>query len=176
MSAAGDSPASPTHPFADAGHDHARCVSEALEAAARLCARRGARLTTLRRRVLELVWGSHAPQGAYAILETLHRDGRRAAPPTVYRALDFLLGHGLIHRIESLNAFVGCPAPGRPHVGQFLICSACGCAAELDDRRIGVAIRDSAGKAGFRLEGQTIELRGLCPRCQNGRGDGRDAA
>jgi Fur family zinc uptake transcriptional regulator len=78
-----------------------------------LCAQKGLRLTALRRRVLELVWQSHKPLGAYDILAVLsEQDGRRAAPPTVYRALDFLLENGLVHRISSLNAFVGCDAPG----------------------------------------------------------------
>ncbi|MEE8533577.1 MAG: Fur family transcriptional regulator [Alphaproteobacteria bacterium] len=171
-----DPAATPQLPFAGADHDHGRCIAAALDAAARLCGRRGARLTVLRRRVLELVWRSHAPTGAYAILETLHRDGRRAAPPTVYRALDFLLGQGLIHRIESLNAFVGCRDPDTPHAGQFLICNGCGTAAELDDRRIGAALSESASDAGFRLERQTVELRGLCPSCQEEPGDARGGA
>lgn len=153
-------------PFPRADHDHDSCVTEALAAATRLCQRRGARLTELRRRILALVWRSHAPQGAYAILATLQGQGRRAAPPTVYRALEFLLEHGLIHRIESLNAFVGCATPGEPHAGHFLICSGCGASAEVDDRRIGAAVRDSVADTGFKLERQTIELTGLCPDCQ----------
>src|SRR5262249_31814588 len=91
--------------FGQRPHDHQACVAEALDKAALLCDRRGARLTELRLRVLELVWRSHAPVGAYEVLGLLQqRGGKRAAPPTVYRALDFLLEHGLIHRLESLNA------------------------------------------------------------------------
>src|SRR5882724_8224269 len=97
-------------------HDHQHCIDDALVRAATICAQSGGRLTPLRRRVLELVWHSHAPVGAYDILDALRRDGRPAAPPTAYRALEFLLGHGLIHRIESLNAFVGCAQPERPHL------------------------------------------------------------
>lgn len=159
-------PSAREQPFPRANHDHESCVTTALAAATRLCQRRGARLTELRRRILALVWRSHTPQGAYAILATLHRQGRRAAPPTVYRALEFLLEHGLIHRIESLNAFVGCATPGEPHAGHFLICSDCGASAEVDDRRIGAAVRDSVADAGFKLERQIIELTGLCPDCQ----------
>ncbi len=153
--------------FVAADHDHDHCITSAMDAASALCARRGARLTAQRRRVLELVWRSHAPQGAYAILETLYRDGHPAAPPTVYRALDFLLAQGLIHRIESLNAFVGCPTPHTSHPGHFLICDGCGAAAEVNDRRLRAAIRRSAGDIGFKVERQTIELRGLCPECQD---------
>ncbi len=152
--------------FGCATQDHAHCMSAALEAAARVCARRGARLTRLRREVLAILWRDHAPHGAYAILEALRREGRRAAPPTVYRALDFLLAHGLVHRIESQNAYVGCPDPLRPHDGQFLICTECGNAAELSDERIRAAIRAGAGALGFRVTGETVEIAGLCARCQ----------
>ena len=124
-----------TGAFARPDHDHHACVSEALVGAAELCRKRGVRLTGTRQRILELVWAGHRPVGAYELLAALGRDGRPAAPPTVYRALDFLVAQGLVHRIESLNAFVGCPAPARPHRGQFLICRACGASAEVTDRR-----------------------------------------
>jgi Fur family transcriptional regulator, zinc uptake regulator len=154
-------------------HDHADCRAAAIHSAERLCARRGARLTEIRRRVLELVWRSHQPVGAYSILERLGRERGRVAPPTVYRALDFLIVHGLVHRIASLNAFIGCAHPGRDHIGQFLVCSGCGSAAELDDRRIDQAIRTGAEAAGFSVERPVIELAGRCPNCRE---ETRDAA
>lgn len=148
-------------------HDHSRCVSAALDTAEELCARDGARLTALRKRVLELVWQSHKPLGAYDILDTLSReDGRRAAPPTVYRALDFLLEQGLVHRIASLNAFMGCTSPNHPHQGQFLICRSCRVAVELDQPAIGRAIHESAAAQDFEVEGQTVEITGLCAACK----------
>ena len=148
-----------------AAHDHQYCIDEALGRAAAICEESGGRLTPLRRRVLELVWRSHAPVGAYDILDSLRRDGRSAAPPTAYRALEFLLQHGLIHRIESLNAFVGCARPEHPHLGQFLICSKCSDVTELDDHRVFDVVEKSARAAGFSIERVTIELRGTCPRC-----------
>ncbi len=156
----------PNSPFTGGDHDHRHCVAAALDAAAGLCERQGARLTALRRRVLELIWRGHQPRGAYDILEELHREGRRAAPPTVYRALEFLRFHGLIHRIETLNAFIGCVAPDEPHSGHFMICNDCGCAAEVNDRAVGDAVARSASQSGFVIEQQTIEMRGLCPACQ----------
>jgi Fur family zinc uptake transcriptional regulator len=156
--------------FPRSSHNHAHCVSAALAAAVALCEREGQRLTPLRQRVLELVWSSHQPIGAYAILDQLMGDGRSAAPPTVYRALDFLVERGLVHRIESLNAFVGCPEPGADHAVQFLICRKCGTAAELDDRRVADAIGKSAAERGFALEGRIIELSGLCAHCQTDKG------
>lgn len=151
--------------FPRAGHDHRGCVTDALRLAEQVCAERGARLTRLRRRVFELIWSSHAPVGAYELLRRLGREHAGAAPPTVYRALDFLREHGLIHRIESLNAFVGCCTPGRSHAGQFLICRACGVAAEIDDPRVNAAIERRAGEMGFAVHHKTIEVEGLCPPC-----------
>jgi Fur family zinc uptake transcriptional regulator len=147
-------------------HDHETCVETALDRAATLCAERGARLTDLRRDVLALVWEGHEPVGAYHILDALKRRHPGAAPPTVYRALEFLSGQGLIHRIESLNAYVGCDRPDQRHVSQFLICERCNATAELDDPAITAAVARRAGDLGFAVERQTIEVRGLCPRCR----------
>lgn len=153
-------------PFSTVPHDHQNCIDTALDEAAELCARRGVRLTPLRRRVLELIWDSHQATGAYAILDALRQANNRAAPPTVYRALEFLSAHGLIHRIESLNAYIGCIRPDHDHAGQFLICEACGATAELHDDRIASAVGDGARRAGFRDLRQTVEVAGLCPDCQ----------
>jgi len=150
----------------DAGHDHATCVADALNAAAALCAGRGAQLTPIRRRVLELVWSSHAPIGAYDILARLADETGRVQPPTVYRALEFLRAQGLVHRIESRNAFIGCAQPARRHAGQFLLCRACGEAEELEDERSLAPLERQATARGYRLERRTVELEGLCPRCQ----------
>lgn len=147
-------------------HDHGACVRAAMAAAEEQCRRRGARLTDIRRRVLELVWGSHQPVGAYALLDALAKDGWSAAPPTVYRALDFLQAHGLVHRIALFNAFVGCAHPGHHHAGQFLLCGGCGSAVELEDAGVDGAIAAAAAKNGFTVSRQTIEIEGLCAGCR----------
>lgn len=165
MTSAQPMPDARTQPKAHA-HDHATCVHGALDRARALCEARGVRLTPQRERVLELVWSSHRPRGAYDILEDLSRDGKRAAPLTVYRALDFLLEQGLVHRIESLNAFVGCAAPGTSHTGQFLVCERCGEATELSDPAIADAIAATAAAKGFTVSRQTVEVTGLCPACR----------
>jgi Fur family transcriptional regulator, zinc uptake regulator len=151
-------------------HDHARCIDAALNRAAALCARRGARLTDLRRRVLELVWQRHAATKAYDILDELGGAAGSAKPPTVYRALDFLIAHGLVHRLESLNAYVGCPAPDAPHAGQFLICGACGGVSEFEAPAIQAAIAEQAAGQGFAVARQTVEARGTCQACRAGSG------
>ena len=154
-------------PLASRPHDHSHCVSHALAEAESICERQGLRLTALRKRVLELVWQSHKPLGAYDILAVLSEsDGRRAAPPTVYRALDFLLENGLVHRIASLNAFVGCSHPEHAHQGQFLICRTCHAAIELENAEISSAIVNNAASVGFAVESQTVEVVGLCSGCR----------
>jgi len=158
-------PSSVLSSFRSPAHDHGRCVSDALARAEAVCAARRARLTAIRRQVLELVWQAHQPVLAYDLLELLRARQPRAAPPTVYRALEFLQAHGLVHRIESLNAYVGCADPSHPHSGQFLICQRCRAVAELDDAAIRAAIEARARAAGFRCDSQTVEVRGECPRC-----------
>lgn len=154
-------------PLASRPHDHSHCVSHALTEAETICERQGLRLTALRKRVLELVWQSHKPLGAYDILGVLsEEDGRRAAPPTVYRALDFLLENGLVHRIASLNAFIGCNHPQHAHQGQFLICRNCHAAIELEQPAISQAIISEAAGVGFVVESQTVEVVGLCAGCR----------
>lgn len=158
----------PKTPLACTPHDHSNCVSHALAEADTLCARAGVRLTELRKRVLELVWQSHKPLGAYDILAVLsEQDGRRAAPPTVYRALDFLLENGLVHRIASLNAFIGCNHPELPHQGQFLICKRCHTAIELEQPAVAAAIDEAARGVNFSVEAQTVEVVGLCAPCRS---------
>jgi len=148
-------------------HDHGHCVDRALGEAAELCRQRGARLTPIRRRVLELVWASHKAVGAYEILDSLRAEHAAAAPPTVYRALDFLMAQGFVHRIESLNAFVGCPHPSDRHAGQFLICLDCGAAAELDAAALEDKIAHRAAQVGFQVSHATLEVAGRCRHCQD---------
>ncbi len=154
--------------FLSEPHDHHDCIEAALLEASRICRERGVRLTAQRRRVLQLVWASHRPIGAYAILERLRLEGLGSAPPTVYRALEFLMEQGLIHRIESRNAYTGCVRPAAEHTGQFLVCRLCGRVGELCDDRIARELTKNAARCGFQVERQSIELSGLCPHCQEG--------
>ncbi len=151
--------------FVELGHDHKNCISSALQTAESLCQQQQQRFTAIRRRVLELVWRQHKPIGAYELLELLQQDGR-TAPPTVYRALDFLQQTGLVHRLASLNAYIGCAHPGEPHDGQFLICESCKALAEMDMPTITSAIEESAAESGFEPRRQTVEILGLCPNCR----------
>lgn len=149
-------------PFAR--HDHARCIATARSAAEAACAATGARLTPLRRRVLDILLAEHKAQGAYDVLARLSAEGLGSTPPTAYRALEFLVSHGLAHRIEGRNAYVACARPGAPHVPAFLICTACGEVAEaaVDE----APLTDAAAAAGFAIERAVLEAEGLCPACR----------
>jgi Fur family zinc uptake transcriptional regulator len=151
--------------FQSADHDHTGCVNDALQSAEYICAQKGARLTNQRRRVLELVWESHRPVSAYYILEALMKE-QRAAPPTVYRALGFLQELGLVHRIASLNAYVGCISPQTPHSGQFLICRACHESTEILSEKVTNVLQETAESAGFEVDQLTVEIIGTCKRCR----------
>jgi len=153
-------------PFPDPAHDHAACRAGALDRAEALCARRKVRLTDLRRSVLAVLWEDHRPISAYDILHRLNADGGKVAPPAVYRALDFLIGQGLAHRIDSLNAFVGCPTPERAHGAQFFICRQCQTVAEVRDTAIAGGISAAADRLGFTVSAPVVEVTGLCPACQ----------
>jgi Fur family transcriptional regulator, zinc uptake regulator len=147
-------------------HNHSACVRQALQLALTLCEARGARLTKVRLRVLELIWQSHKPVGAYELLPLLAKEGFNSAPPTVYRALDFLLELGLIHRLSSINAYVGCSRPQSHHPVCFFICSRCGRAQELENDKLQAMSRQVEQLLGVTVEQQLTELSGLCPNCQ----------
>ena len=147
-----------------------RKTNTLLSQAGQLCDRRGAQLTELRRKVLGLVLESRKPTGAYDLLDQLRALHKGAAPPTVYRALDFLLEQGLIHKVERLSAFIGCvhrheADRDHHHAAQFLICNRCGEVTELEDIRIDRVLVEAAREKGFRLNSSTVEAEGLCAAC-----------
>ena len=149
-------------------HDHGKCIEDALISAREICAARDTRFTPLRQKVLELVWGGHAPVTAYELLDMLSNAGKkRVAPPTVYRALDFLIEEGFVHRLESLNAFIGCPDPAHKHQGHFLICRECRTVTEMSDSKLINHISKAAAARGYSCENSMVEIMGLCANCQN---------
>jgi Fur family zinc uptake transcriptional regulator len=129
-----------------------------------LMAKKGQRLTRIRRKVLRLLLESPQPAKAYDLLERLDGEGS-PKPPTVYRALDFLQGAGLAHKIESLNAYVACGHTGHSHSAVFLICEACHQAEELHAVKTTAALTRETEGAGFRMRRAVIEVRGLCRDC-----------
>jgi Fur family zinc uptake transcriptional regulator len=154
-------------PFPRPGHNHAACSRIAMEVASAICERNNVRFTDMRRAVLSAIWRKHKPITAYDLLAVMNsQGGKRHAPIAVYRALDFLLSQGLIHRISSLNAFIGCSVPDEGHDASFLICRGCQTIAEIDDEALNAALRGIAVPASFQIEHRTVEISGLCNRCR----------
>jgi len=145
-----------------------RRAADAADAAARTCAAEGMRLTELRRRVLEIVLESDRPVGAYDILAALSRERGKVAPPTIYRALDFLLARHLIHRVHSLNAFVACAGADEGHTAELFICRTCGATEERIDDSLRERVRSHADDLGFVPESIVLEVQGLCRGCKPG--------
>ncbi len=131
----------------------------------RACAERGLRLTPLRADVLRLVAESRHPMKAYDLLALISESKAISAPPTVYRTLDFLVDHGFIHKLGSLNAFTACRHPRRRCTVPFLICDKCHAVAEMEDATIGCLLDEKVRAFGFRPQAQTLEVYGLCARC-----------
>ena len=150
-------------------HNHAKCTAELLSRAERTCERRGSRLTGQRRDVLNCVAQSHSAVGAYDIIERMADHGPRPAPITVYRALDFLEAHGLVHKIESRNAFVACTHAHDGKPAAMLVCERCGLVAELDAPEMFEALQSVARAQGFSVHRSVVELTGLCSTCQEAR-------
>jgi Fur family zinc uptake transcriptional regulator len=153
-------------------HNHLSCIESALNQARARCRANNARLTTLRELVFELVWQSHKPLGAYQLMDLLReRYQGNVAPPTVYRALEFLQEQGLVHRLATLNAYIGCSQlQQRDHQPSFFICQGCGNAMEVNTPRIAQAIREIASlnqfvAQDFNSGGNAVEVTGICNIC-----------
>lgn len=152
--------------FQHPAHDHARCEASALDSAEHLCREKGLRLTPIRRQVLAALTSAHRPFGAYEIMDRLAEAGPRPAPITVYRALDFLLEHGFVHRIQSRNAFVACHHHhGAGESVVFLLCESCGSVGEAHSAALHQALDTASRAVGFTPKTPTLEVTGLCGHC-----------
>jgi Fur family transcriptional regulator, zinc uptake regulator len=152
--------------FPEPEHDHDHCTAQTIAHAEALCSARDARLTPIRRRVLEALAESHQPLGAYEVMDRLAGHGPRPAPITIYRALEFLVDNGLVHRIESRNAFLACinnHESGAPVV--FLICERCGAVGEAPSAEVTKTLAAAAKRAGFTPKAPVIEIIGICSHC-----------
>jgi Fur family zinc uptake transcriptional regulator len=153
--------------FPTPDHDHGRCAADAISHAEKICQGRGQKFTPIRRQVLQALLSSHRPLGAYEIIEQLAKDIQRPAPITVYRALDFLMENGLVHRIESRNAFLAC-AHNHDELSMvaFLICDHCGSVGEIPATPVANSINDAARGTGFVPKLSVVEITGTCVHCQ----------
>ncbi len=130
-----------------------------------LCRERGGRLTPQRRSVLEKLLVSKRPQSAYELRDILLPQDASITPASIYRCLDFLMEHGLVHRLETMRSFVACDHPQHAHAVQFLICRQCGAVLEAEDKRISSATSSLGSRLGFEVDHRTVELTGVCAKC-----------
>lgn len=144
---------------------HTRCMLTALVRAEQICRKQQVRLTPTRKRVLELIWQGHEPIKAYDLLAELQKTDASAKPPTVYRALDFLLEHKLVHKLHSLNAYVGCAHPHESVPCFFLICSQCHTVTEQHNEAHEQLITSLCQSQQFDPRNMTFEIEGVCQRC-----------
>ena len=158
--------AKPTFPAPD--HDHGRCAADAMAHAEQVCARRGQKFTPIRRQVLQALLSSHRPLGAYEVIDELAMSMPRPAPITVYRALDFLIANGLVHRIESRNAYHACAAHDHDSTSAvaFLICERCGLVGEIPAAPVAQSLTAAARASGFIPKLSVVEIAGTCAHCQ----------
>ena len=146
-------------------HDHEACVQKGMAAAEARCANEGLRFTSVRQKTLEILLQEHRALGAYEVLDRLRDAGFGSQPPVAYRALDFLVENGFVHKIEKLNAFVACANPGTAHSPAFMICRECDSVAETQSMPARGALGEAAKAAGFVIEKTVVEAEGLCPTC-----------
>lgn len=149
-------------------HDHTACIDDMIAVAETYCTANKLQFTPTRRRVLELLLEGHKALGAYDVLERLAQEGRGSQPPVAYRALDFLVKHGFVHKIEHLNAYIACAYPHEKHSPAFMICRLCGSVAEAPSTPAKGLLGQAAQEAGFCIERTVIEAEGLCPKCVSG--------
>ncbi len=143
-------------------------VSAQLSLAEELCEQSGRRLTPIRRKVLELLLRQEGRSlKAYELLEAMRNIHPGSAPPTVYRALDFLVEAGLIHRLDAVNAWIAChDAGGAPH-DLLVVCTHCGAVAEISDPVMSARLAERVALTGFRPTSHETEIRALCAKCQD---------
>ena len=151
-----------------APHHHVDDAADFIAVVERVCRERGLRLTPIRANVLRLIAEAGKPVKAYELLDWV-REGKGVgadAPPTVYRALDFLMANGFVHKLSSVNSFVACHHPSsNQHSVPFLICDRCHSAVELEDRDIVRQLENRARELGFKPQAQTLEVHRLCADC-----------
>lgn len=139
----------------------ARRVAEAA------CAKAGERLTTARVQAYAELLAQTRPISAYELLALMEaKEGRKLAPLTAYRHLDFLVRVGLVHKLPSAQAYVACKHLDHPHDSLYLVCSSCGKADELESASLAEVLGKAARSRGFKPDKPIVEIPGLCQTCK----------
>lgn len=163
-----------THTHSHHCHVHSDgSLEERINEAKTLCHVEGGRFTALREDIYRLILSAGRPLGAYDLINILQQQriqtGQKpsnVAPPTVYRSLDFLLEFGLIHQLNSINAYIPCCHPRAEHAAAFLICQKCSKVQELSNPPVSQMIEFSQQTLDFAVKKSMIELSGICHDCR----------
>ncbi len=148
-------------------HDHGSCIEQAIARARKVCEARGIRFTPLREALLRVLMASHTALGAYDVIDRMNEQGRRLAPISVYRIIDVLVEAGLVHRLESKNAYFACLSRHENGASMVvLICEACDRVAEAEVPGASGAIEAITEDAGFSVSATVLEVQGRCPDCR----------
>ena len=147
-------------------HDHGICFDDAIEQIENYFLKKNLQFTPLRRKVFDILMRDHKPLGAYEVLEALSEEGHSSSPPIAYRVLGFLIEHGFVHKIQSLNAFIACSHPNYSHSPAFVICRKCERVAEIDKKKSGVNFQNPSIE-NFIVEKTTVEMTGVCTTCSS---------
>jgi Fur family zinc uptake transcriptional regulator len=135
-----------------------------------LCRMRGRKLGKTARLLIGILAAHPKPVKAYELLEALSRITHKpVAPPTVYRALQFLDDLGIVARVVSQSAFVLCAHPGHAHDCIFFLCNRCGSASEIEDKRFAQLVGKEASALGFEPSHRVLEVQGTCRSCREAR-------
>ena len=131
-----------------------------------ICKSNNLGFTDIRKQVFEIIVKKNKPIKAYEILDEIRNiSGKPSHPPTVYRAIDFLIENGFVHKLNSINSFVGCFHPKAHEECYFLICKKCNLYQECCDDSLKDRISKTAEHKNFLISNTTLEIEGHCLDC-----------
>jgi Fur family zinc uptake transcriptional regulator len=148
-------------------HNHNKCIEDSFEKAKEICNKNGLRFTDLRQKIFSIILQNHQPSKAYDVLSILQKEDSSAKPATIYRALDFLIECGLLHKLHISNSYVVCSHPLKHNRCSFLICNECNEVQESCDKDLATEVDNIGSKNNFKIEYVAIEIRGVCSSCIN---------
>ena len=143
-----------------------KIIKDAITGISNICKQNNLGFTTIRKIVYEIIIKYNKPIKAYEILDEFRKKtGKTSHPPTVYRAIDFLINNGFIHKLNSINSFVGCFHPNVHKECYFLICKKCNVYKECCDIHLKKNILETANQNDFIVTNTTLEIEGYCQSC-----------
>ena len=148
-------------------HDHRKCSKKVIQNAEETCLKFSLNFTPIRKKVLEIISSNHKPSRAYDLLEKLRDDGFCDKPPTIYRALDFLIENKIVHKLNTINAYVACFDEESEEISCFLICEMCQEIEEFHNKNLNKVLTNIGKKRGIEIKNLNLEIGFKCQECKN---------